>query len=254
MEKIGAKLQPMCGRATLTKRIRRHRRRARLPSTRRTTPRFIALATTSRRPTLHWIVVVRRQWPCAAAAVWGLPSLGRAAADQRARRAGRLGARVSRRVPGAPLSGRSPPAQWTHPQGADALDFADAPDNKLVLLAGLVPGACPATPARRTRPARSRRVVAQSLAPPRGATQPTRNPIVAPASYRHAGDCAASAIDEWLSAAPATAASLIRSAPDDALIATRGLEGVGSVKNDDPAVLAPPGPEADQARLSASLF
>jgi putative SOS response-associated peptidase YedK len=51
-------------------------------------------------------------------------------------------------------------------------------------------------------------------------------------------------VDDWLTAPPAEAASLIAPAPEDALIATPVSRRVNSVKNDDAACLAAPQPDA----------
>jgi putative SOS response-associated peptidase YedK len=51
-------------------------------------------------------------------------------------------------------------------------------------------------------------------------------------------------VDDWLTAPPAAAASLIAPAPEDALIATPVSRRVNSVKNDDDACLAAPQPDA----------
>src|SRR5438034_382562 len=51
-------------------------------------------------------------------------------------------------------------------------------------------------------------------------------------------------VDDWLTAPPAEAASLITPAPEDALIATPVSRRVNSVKNDDAACLAAPQPDA----------
>ena len=51
-------------------------------------------------------------------------------------------------------------------------------------------------------------------------------------------------VDDWLTAPPAAAASLIAPAPEDALIATPVSRRVNSVKNDDAACLAAPQPDA----------
>jgi putative SOS response-associated peptidase YedK len=61
-----------------------------------------------------------------------------------------------------------------------------------------------------------------------------RMPVIVPAAR----------IDDWLTAPPADAAALIGPAPEDALIATPVSRRVNSVKNDDAACLAAPGPEA----------
>jgi putative SOS response-associated peptidase YedK len=53
-------------------------------------------------------------------------------------------------------------------------------------------------------------------------------------------------VDEWLTAPPDKAATLIRPASEDTLIATPVSKRVNSVKNDDPACLAPAGPEAQR--------
>ena len=56
-------------------------------------------------------------------------------------------------------------------------------------------------------------------------------------------------VDDWLTAPPAAAASLIAPAPEDALIATPVSRRVNSVKNDDAACLA-----AHQPVAQGSLF
>jgi len=61
-----------------------------------------------------------------------------------------------------------------------------------------------------------------------------RMPVIVPAAH----------VDDWLTAPPAEAAALIRPAPEDALIATPVSRRVNKVANDDPACLAPPGPDA----------
>jgi putative SOS response-associated peptidase YedK len=63
-----------------------------------------------------------------------------------------------------------------------------------------------------------------------------RMPVVLPAAL----------VDEWLTAPPDKAATLIRPAPEDALVATAVSKRVNSVKNDDPACLAPAAPEAQR--------
>ena len=115
-------------------------------------------------------------------------------------------------------------------------DAAKAPfwfhraDKRLVLLAGLFQP--PGSDAAPSGPPRPRFTILTTLP----------NRVVAPVHDRMPVIVAPAAIDEWLTATPAEAASLIRSAPDDALIATPVSKRVGSVKNDDPAVLAPPAP------------
>jgi putative SOS response-associated peptidase YedK len=59
-----------------------------------------------------------------------------------------------------------------------------------------------------------------------------RMPVIIPAT----------ALDAWLGAAPAEAARLIGPAPEDALVATPVSKHVNSVRNDDPACLAPAAP------------
>jgi putative SOS response-associated peptidase YedK len=56
-------------------------------------------------------------------------------------------------------------------------------------------------------------------------------------------------LDDWLTAAPAEAAALIRPAPEDELIATPVSRRVNSVSNDDAGCLAPP-----EAEAQGSLF
>jgi len=63
-----------------------------------------------------------------------------------------------------------------------------------------------------------------------------RMPVVLPAAV----------VDEWLTAPPDKAATLIRPASEETLIATPVSKRVNSVKNDDPACLAPAGPEAQR--------
>jgi putative SOS response-associated peptidase YedK len=62
------------------------------------------------------------------------------------------------------------------------------------------------------------------------------------------------AIDQWLTADPAQAATLLRPAPDDALEARHVSRRVGSVKNDDPACLAPADELARTPPAQGSLF
>jgi len=118
-------------------------------------------------------------------------------------------------------------------------------DKKLVLLAGLFqpPASEAGAPSGPPQPPRPRFTILT--------TQPNR--VVAPVHDRMPVIVPPAAIDEWLTAAPAAAASLIRSAPDDTLIATPVSKRVGSVKNDDPAVLAPPDPEPPKP-TQRSLF
>jgi len=56
-------------------------------------------------------------------------------------------------------------------------------------------------------------------------------------------------VDDWLTAEPARAAGLIAPAPEGLLVATPVSKRVGSVKNDDPACLAPPEPPRQQSLL-----
>jgi putative SOS response-associated peptidase YedK len=65
-----------------------------------------------------------------------------------------------------------------------------------------------------------------------------RMPVIVPPDH----------INDWLTAPPADAAALIGPAPEDTLIATPVSRRVNSVKNDDPACLAAPAPDA-QGRL-----
>jgi putative SOS response-associated peptidase YedK len=61
-----------------------------------------------------------------------------------------------------------------------------------------------------------------------------RMPVIVPAAR----------LDDWLTALPADAATLIRPAPEDELVATAVSRRVNSVANDDPACLGPAEPEA----------
>lgn len=61
-----------------------------------------------------------------------------------------------------------------------------------------------------------------------------RMPVIVPPDH----------VDEWLTAPPAQAATLIGPAPEDTLIATPVSRRVNSVKNDDAACLAAPAPDA----------
>ena len=56
----------------------------------------------------------------------------------------------------------------------------------------------------------------------------------------------AALVDDWLTAPPDKAATLIRPAAEEALIVTPVSKRVNSVKNDDPACLAPAAPEAQR--------
>ncbi len=115
-------------------------------------------------------------------------------------------------------------------------------DKKLVLLAGLFQPAGNDAGAP-SQPSRPRFTILT--------TQPNR--VIAPVHDRMPVVVAPAGIDTWLTAPPAQAAALIRSAPDDTLIATPVSKRVGSVKNDDPAVLAPPDPEPPKP-AQQSLF
>ncbi len=118
-------------------------------------------------------------------------------------------------------------------------------DKKLVLLAGLFqpPSGDAGAPPGPPQPPRPRFTILTTQPNRVVATVHDRMPVIVPRA----------AIDQWLTAAPAEAAALIRSAPDDTLIATPVSKRVGSVKNDDPAVLAPPEPEP-AAPAQRSLF
>jgi putative SOS response-associated peptidase YedK len=114
-------------------------------------------------------------------------------------------------------------------------------DGRLVLLAGLfqppMSGAAAGPPRPRftiltTRPNRAVSAVHDRM--------PV---VVAPA-----------AIDEWLTAEPSQAATLLRPAPEDALAARRVSKRVGSVKNDDPACLEPADAPAAKPPAQGSLF
>ena len=116
------------------------------------------------------------------------------------------------------------------------------PTGGLVLLAGLYQ---PAEPGSRDpdAPARPRFTILT--------TRPNR--LVGEIHTRMPVIVAPAAIDEWLTAPPASAGALIQPAPEDFLIATRLSKRVNSVRNDDPACLqpaelVPPPPEA-QGRL-----
>ena len=65
---------------------------------------------------------------------------------------------------------------------------------------------------------------------------------------------APAAIDDWLTAEPALAATLLRSAPDDALAVRQVSKRVGSVKNDDPACLEPVTATDAKPPAQGSLF
>jgi putative SOS response-associated peptidase YedK len=118
----------------------------------------------------------------------------------------------------------------------------------LVLLAGLFqPPAEAAPPHPRAAPPPHPRA-----APPRDAgrqrftiltTRPNR--LVAEVHDRMPVVVAAADVDEWLTAPPAEAARLIAPAPDGALAVRAVSRRVGSVKNDDPACLAPAEPGGD---------
>jgi putative SOS response-associated peptidase YedK len=63
------------------------------------------------------------------------------------------------------------------------------------------------------------------------------------------------AIDQWLTADPAQAATLLRPAPDDILDVRAVSKRVGSVKNDDPACLEPAAdPSERKPPAQGSLF
>src|SRR3954453_7557146 len=126
-------------------------------------------------------------------------------------------------------------------------DAAKAPfwfhraDKKLVLLAGLFqPPGSDATP---SGPPRPRFTILTTLPNRLVARVHDRMPVIIPPA----------AIDEWLTATPAEAAAPTWSAPDDSLVATPVSKRVGSVKNADPAVLAPPDPAAVKP-TQGSLF
>jgi putative SOS response-associated peptidase YedK len=105
-------------------------------------------------------------------------------------------------------------------------------DGGLVLLAGLYQGA------------------ADSERDPRFTVLTTRpNKLIAAVHDRMPVIVPAARIDDWLTAAPAEAATLIRPAPEDALIATPVSRRVNSVAHDDAACLAPP-----QADAQRTLF
>jgi putative SOS response-associated peptidase YedK len=118
-------------------------------------------------------------------------------------------------------------------------------DRRLVLLAGLFqpPDAAAPPPDGRPRP----RFTILT-------TQPNR--LVAEVHDRMPVVVAPPAIDAWLTAEPAAAATLIKSAPEDALIATPVSRRVGSVKNDDPACLLPPDAAQEEAKapVQGKLF
>jgi putative SOS response-associated peptidase YedK len=117
-------------------------------------------------------------------------------------------------------------------------------DRRLVLLAGLFqPPEAAAPPPNNARP-RPRFTILT--------TQPNR--LVAAVHDRMPVIVTPAAIDDWLAAEPAAAAALIRSAPDEALIATRVSRRVGSVKNDDPACLLPPESEEPKLPVQGKLF
>jgi putative SOS response-associated peptidase YedK len=105
------------------------------------------------------------------------------------------------------------------------------PDGGLVLLAGLYQDAAaggggdPRFTVLTTRPNRLIAAVHD------------RMPVIVPAAR----------LDDWLTAAPAEAAALIRPAPEDALIATPVSKRVNSVANDDPACLAPADADAQRS-------
>src|SRR5438132_1445078 len=65
---------------------------------------------------------------------------------------------------------------------------------------------------------------------------------------------APAAIDDWLTAEPAQAATLLRPAPDDALVVRQVSKRVGSVKNDDPACLEPVTATDAKPPAQGSLF
>jgi putative SOS response-associated peptidase YedK len=103
-------------------------------------------------------------------------------------------------------------------------------DGGLVLLGGLFQGAADGDPDPRftvltTRPNKLIAAVHD------------RMPVIVPAAR----------IDDWLTAPPADAATLIHPAPEDALIATPVSRRVNSVAHDDPACLAPPAPDPQRS-------
>ena len=183
---------------------------------------------------LHWIVEYGADRRVLAPATWGYvptaPRRTRAeAAHQRARRAGRVGTRVSRGVRVAALRGRHrqigrmehrprpvlvpPPRRRPDPDGRPLIRIPPAGqhDPRFTILT--------------TRP---NKLVAQIH---------DRMPVILPAAR----------IDDWLTAPPADAADLIRPAPDEALIATPVSRRVNSVANDDAACLGPPETDAQRS-------
>ena len=72
------------------------------------------------------------------------------------------------------------------------------------------------------------------------------NKLVAAVHDRMPVICRSAQVDDWLTAPPDKAATLIRPAPEEALIVTPVSKRVNSVKNDDPACLAPAAPEAQR--------
>jgi putative SOS response-associated peptidase YedK len=102
------------------------------------------------------------------------------------------------------------------------------PGGGLVLLAGLCQVAAAATGAADA--GKDRRFTILTTRP---------NKLVAKVHGRMPAVLPAARLDEWLTAAPEHAAPLIAPAPEDALVATAVSRRVNSVKNDDPACLAP---------------
>jgi putative SOS response-associated peptidase YedK len=114
-------------------------------------------------------------------------------------------------------------------------------DGRLVLLAGL------------SQPPASRTGVAARSHFTILTTRPNR--LVAQVHDRMPVIVAPATIDEWLTADPAQAATLIKPAADDALVVTRVSRRVNSVKNDDPDCLRPvDAAEADSPPAQGRLF
>ncbi len=101
-------------------------------------------------------------------------------------------------------------------------------DNSLVLLAGLYQAATPRTTAT-PGAAPARFTVLTTRANKLLSQVHTRMPVVMSPDH----------VDDWLTLEPARAATLITTAPDDALVATPVSRRVNSVKHDDPQCLAP---------------
>lgn len=190
---------------------------------------------------LHWIVAYGADRRVLRPAVWGYAVSGRALINVRGEQVGSgrgfRDAFQARRclvvTDGFYEWDRAKSPFWFH-----------RADRRLVLLAGLFqpPGA---GPAGAREPLRPRFTILT--------TQP--NHLVAAVHDRMPVVVAPPAIDEWLTAEPAQAATLIRAAPDDALVATPVSRRVGSVKNDDPACLLPPDPAAERpAPVQGRLF